>query len=811
MNALRSLRTTPVPVIAAILTLALAAGANLAMLGLIDRALLSPPPGIAAADRLFTVGFEVPSQRGSGRMTTTSYVTFAALRDDVPAVDGAAAFQRVSTTLMLDGEQRSINAMIVSGEYFDVVGAAALLGRPLGEEDDRAGAARPAAVVSHAFWRSALRGDANVLGRRIVVRSLDYVVTGVMPEGFSGHSTLAVDLWLPFAAAMRTTPGWERETNRNFLSILSRLDASANQAAAETQASAVSGRTVSLRGVVGADVAANEQQVAWWLGGVSILVLVIGLVNTAILVLVRAARMRYDVAVRAALGASRSRLVGQAMLEAALIAGGATVVSVLLASWLDEAVRRVLFPAVVSRTVISTTAVVTALVAGVLGFAVAALASASQIPARAQAIDLAGGVAGGARRTRTMTAALLLQTTMSVVLLAGAGMFGGSLYRLWAQDFGMQMDNVLVVDMEAGPDRVADADELFINALAHIRALPGVDRATTIDAIPFSGFSVPPIAVPGRPEPPAVGRQLPYLIAATPEFLEILGIELIEGRMLTAADDRGAPVVLVNQAMAQGVWPGESAVGKCIRIGFNPDFVPGSAEPVTPSEAVTCREVVGVVRDVRQRSVLPFDNEDRLMQYFVPPSQVPFPPFIPDPMRARGLLLRVSGDVRALAPVIRRAVVGDRTDVPFVRVRPYAELLERQMRPWRMGTTLLALFSALALAVASVGLYAAFAHAVGERRREMAIRVAVGARPAGILRMILRESLTLAATGSIAGCLAAVFAGRWLESLLFGTQPSDPLVLGGAALAMLVVAVLATIRPARTAATADPAALLKVQ
>jgi putative ABC transport system permease protein len=541
------------------------------------------------------------------------------------------------------------------------------------------------------------------------------------------------------------------------------------------------------------------------------LVLAIGLANTGTLLVVRAARTRYDIAVRAALGASRRNLIANSLLDALVIAGAATVISWLLSAWLDEAVRRVLFPGMVVRSGVNTTAIATAAGAGALGFIVAALVFIWHLPAQVQVIDLAGHAPGGNRRTRTMTGLLLIQTAASVLLLAGAAMFGGSLYKLWAQDFGMDMDSVLIADFEQGPERIDGHDEMFYRALAQVRQMPGVEMATTFSAIPFSGFHVPPIAVPGRAEPPAVGRQLPFLIAATPEFLKILGIQLVEGRLLSDADDRGAPVVIVNQAMARGVWPGESAVGRCIRVGFDPDFNPATATgPATPSDRVPCREIVGVVRDLRQRSVLPLDNEDRLMQYFVPPSQVPFPPFmVEQPQRVRGLMMRVSTDASVLAPIVRRAVVGDRVDLPFIRVRPYSELLERQMRPWSMGTTLLGLFSALALAVAAVGLYAAFAHAVAERRREMAIRIAVGAEPSAVLRMVLRDALVLTATGAALGCAAAVGSGRWIQSLLYGIEATDPRVLGAAAAAMLIVALAATIRPARTASKADPSQLLR--
>ena len=389
-------------------------------------------------------------------------------------------------------------------------------------------------------------------------------------------------------------------------------------------------------------------------------------------------------------------------------------------------------------------------------------------------------------------------------------MFGRSLYNLLAQDFGIDMDNVVVVDVEQGPGGATRGD-LFDAALERVRALPGVRAATPIAAIPFSGFNVPPIAVPGLAEPPGAGQQLPFLQAATPELFDILGIKIVEGRKLTAADDRGAPVVVVNETMARTVWPGQSALGKCIRIGFDPGFDPETATgPPMPSAAVPCREVVGVAHDMRQRSLVPTGNEDHLMQYFVPFSQVPVPPFIPNPDRgAWGLLLKVDREVAAVAPAVRRIVVGTRTDVPFVRIRPYAQLLDRQMRPWRLGTALLGLFSALALSVGAVGLYAAFSHAVTVRRREMAIRIAIGARPGGVLGMVLGEAMRLAGAGILAGWIAAVVGGRWLQAMLFDTSRTDPLVLGSAAAVMLAVAGIATLLPARAASRANPASLLR--
>ena len=808
-SALRSLAATPIPVAAAIVTLAVAVGVNLAMFGLIDRALLRPAQHIVKPDQLFTIGIVPPGDKpGSAVMTSTSYVAFTSIRDQVPAIGAAAAFSRGGVTVVINGEQREAQAMTVSEEYFEMLGVRPMIGAGIRTDGEASATATPV-VVSHAFWRSAMSSDRDAIGRRFSINGLDYSLSGVMPRGFSGHTPIDTDIWITFSGAMRNTPGWDRDSRRNFTSVIVRLAEDANPPAAATQTGTVIDREIVLQPVTGSGIASTEQRIAWWLAGVSIIVFAIGLANTATLLIVRGARLRRDAAVRAALGATRARLIQEGVVEAVVLAVIATAVSLALASWLDETVRRVLFPGVIERTAGSARVMLAALAAGAIAAIVVSIANTRHAPSAVAVPQLSHVMGGGGRRTRAMTALLLVQVTLSVMLLAGAGMFGGSLYRVLSQDFGMDMDKVLLINSRIGPNGPSDEAAMYRDALARIRQLPGVEMATVINTIPFMGMNVPPIAVPGRAEPPTVGRQLPFLVAATPEFFAVLGIHVIEGRSLTAADDSGAPVVVVNQSMARGVWPGESAIGKCIRIGFPPDFQPGLGPPVL-GDNVPCREVVGVVNDTRQRSLLPEDNEDRLMQYYVPFSQVPLPPFMPQrEPEVFGLLVRPRQINDDIVTAIRKLIVGDRSDLPFIEIRPYAQVFDRQSRPWRMGTTLLALFSSLAVLVAAIGLYATFAYAVAERRREMAIRLAVGARPGGVLAMVLREALILSLVGAVAGCVAAVGAGRLIASLLYGTTPSDPLVLVGAAGGMVIVALLATLVPARNASQSDPSVLLR--
>ena len=610
VDAVRELKTTILIVAAAVMTLAAAIGMNVAMFGLIDRALLSPPKQIDRPDRLFSLAFHAPGEPdGQSGMTTTSYVTYRALRDQVTSFDGVAAWQRGPVSVTIDTEQVTAETVFVSGNYFEVLGAHPRLGRGIGAEDEAQGTA--SAVLSDGFWRSAYRSDPFVIGRRMIVNGIEYTVAGVMPRGFSGHSAASVNVWLPIATAMRADPGWSQNPFRNVVSVVARLADASTAAAAVTQATTVLNRGVGLRSVAGEAIGVSERRIAFWLSGVSLLVLAIGLSNAATLLLVRGERRRREATIRSALGASRGRLLSHIAIQSIVIAVAATVAACALGYWLDDAIRRVLLPGIAESGGLQSRTLLAATAAGVIAAVIALAAGAWTLPRDPRTVH----VRHLHRRLGLQTILLVVQTGVCVVLLAGTGMFARSLYRLLQQDFGMRMDQVLVVEFEQGPDAVGDRGLFFEQALDRVRSLPGVRLATTFQTLPFGAHHVPPISIPGWPEPPDVGGQLPFLIAATPEFFDILGIEISQGRKFTAADGRGEPVAIVNETMARIAWPGDTALGKCIRIGFDPSFDPfsGTGSP-TPSTAVPCRRIVGVARDVRQRSVVPTDNEAGLMQ-----------------------------------------------------------------------------------------------------------------------------------------------------------------------------------------------------
>lgn len=786
----------------AVLTVAGAIGMNAAMVGLVDRALLSPPRHVAAPEELFVAAFEGEMDGRVFRMTTTSYPAFQQLRDDVPSIKAAAAWQAGPSAVVIDGKQVEARTVLVSAGYFDLLRTPSHIGNAT------APAGPAGVVISHAFWTGTFGRDPGVVGRRVVVRGTEFHVSAVMPRGFSGHSPEAADAWIPIEEALRGTPDWD-SPYRNIVSLIARLSPP-EVPAAEAQAAAVVSRRVAFLPLAGTSVGEQEKRIALWLLGLSAIVLVIGLANAGTLLIVRAAKRRRESAIRAALGAGRGRLLLHLTGESILVALAATAASVVLAYWLDEAVRRILLPGVVEQEVFDPPTLIAAIAAGTTAALIALAVGAAHLPSSRRADELKPI---GRSSVLLQRGLLVVQAAVSVLLLACAGMFGRSLHGLLNQEFGFTTDGVLLADFEQGAGALADETRIFTTALQRIRELPGIESATVYQAMPFGAFHVPPIAVPGRSEPPSVGGQLPFLLAATPEFFEILDIRIVEGRGLTTRDERGTPVVVVNETMARTIWPGQSAVGKCIRIGFDPDFDPYTASgPPMPSAAVACREIVGVARDVRQRSVVPEGNEAGLMQYYVPFSQVPPPPAaVGIGPGIDGILVKIRDGSGSMTESLRAALTNGRADLPPARIRPYATLLERQVKSWQMGATLLALFSAMAVSVAGVGLYAAFAHAVVMRRREIAIRIAIGATPSAVRGLIFRDAALLTFAAAIAGCVGAVIAGRSLQSVLYGIVAADPVVLGGATAIMIAVALCATLLPARAAARCDPNALLQAE
>jgi hypothetical protein len=414
------------------------------------------------------------------------------------------------------------------------------------------------------------------------------------------------------------------------------------------------------------------------------------------------------------------------------------------------------------------------------------------------------------RRSGVQRELLTLQTTLTVMLVTGAGMFAQSYYAMAAENHNARLEHVLVVSFPNGTGPVRDQDQLLNAAVERLRKMPGVEAATVFGVLPFRNIHRPPISVPGVGEPRLDG-QAPFLLEATPEFIDILGIDIVQGRGFTSDNDRGAPVVIVSETMARAVWPGANAIGKCIRIGFDPAFDPArpTRNPGPPASA-PCREVIGIARDWRPPDA-GRPGARRSMHYYVPFAQAPqLPPWmLPGPM-AHGILIRKHPATGVGAESIRSTVAAGRGDLPFLEVHPYASFDRPRLAHWLVGTKLLLLFGALALVTTAFGLYAAFAHAVIERRLEMAVRLAIGASRQRVLLMLLREGMAVTVKGAINGFIVAALVGWVARSMIFGLSSPGPLVIAAVSAVVLIVSVVGTWFPALAAARVEPNALLKI-
>lgn len=793
--ALRSLRREPALVAGVVATFALAIGANAAMFGLVSRLMLAAPPGVAD-----------PGQVGRVVMSTNypEYQRVASLGDAFASV---AAVRDMNVILGRGGDATEARAIAATGDYFRTLGARPALGRFFDTRDDELPAGNAVVVLSHAYFNSRFGGDRSALGREIVIDGTAFTVIGVSAPNFSGDQTRAVDVFVPLSAAMRRQEaGWWSNGRIRMLSIIARARDGVTTDAAAGRAG------IELESLLPGSVRNSTQaRIARWLMGVSLIVLVIATANVGTLLLLRALRKRRDVAVRMALGASRGRLIGQLTLESTLLAVAGGAAGLWLSGWLGGIVRATLMPDLAPTDGISDPRLLVLTLALSVGAGVVAgLTPLALVAQKSLTADLTGsGTLGSHSRARAQRALVGLQVALCTVLLVGAGLFVRSLDRVRSQELGYSVAKLLWIAVDfREPLGGAREDDYHRDVAVRVAEMPGVTGATIAQATPFGSFHVPPISVPGKSEPPNVNGQLPMLYASTPEYLRLMNVRLLQGRLLDANDRAGSQLVaLVNETFAREVWPGETALGKCIRAGHDPFVEPidGMASPALP-----CRTVVGVVRDSRVRSLRPVNREASLMQYYVPFEQAPRPPaFVGDIASVSGLVVGVTGEPADMVPAVQRLIQSTSAVPVYARVRPYQDLLDPQMRPWRLGATLFVAFGALALAIAAVGLFGVVSYLVSQRTREIGLRLALGGTSGVVGRAVVTQTIRMVGVGVVAGLLVALAVGPRVRDLLFQTTPRDLPVLLTAAGALVTVAIVAALVPAWRASQVSPMIALR--
>ena len=821
----RAFRREPAFVAGVILTFGIAIGTNAAMFGLVQRLMLAPPPGVRAADRVVEVGMTYAADDGGVfTMSTTSYPVYRALLTLGSVFSGVAAVQSDSMTFGRGSELTTIAAVRATGQYFSTLGVQAAAGRLFGPADDELPTGNDVVVLGHAFWQRRFAGDASALGQQIIVDDRPLTIIGVAPRGFNGTGLAPTDVFVPLTTALRAQgSGWWSNATVRMVTIVARLRDGVTPATAaplvvrairetvpEGFGSRLSG--AQLESIVPGPSARKsaQGQIALWLSGVSLVVLLIATANVGTLLMLRAARRRRDVAVRTALGARQADIARQMLVESMTLALAGCVLGILLARWFADLVRVTLLPNVAAAMAfvdpqVLVVSIAVACAAGLL----AGLSPLASLGRRDLSVELrSGGGHGSSGRFVFQRFLLGVQVSLSVVLLVGAGLFVQSLRRVQGQDLGFSTARLLHVrlDFQAAAPAL-ERDRVHADLTARVAGVPGVTAVTVVQGMPFSSHNIPPINIPGYDLPSPAVQQLPIMYAATPLYLDMMGVTLRTGRLFTSRDTTGAPlVVLVNETMARTAWPGQNPIGKCVKAGHA-----GGAEfgdPMAGAAFLPCREVVGVVRDSRARSLRAEGSEAKLMQYYVPLGQTPPAPF-PDVPNAHGLLVRTSDDPERYAGAVQRIIQSTSTIPVYARVRPYQTLLDPQLRSWRLGATLFSAFGVLALGIAAVGLFAVVSYLVSQRTREIGVRLALGGSSRGVVGLVIRDAVGLAAIGGGVGVVVALAGGSVVQSMLYQTSARDPLIAAAAVVVLLAVTVIAAALPAWRAGRVSPMTVLR--
>lgn len=791
--AVRGLARSPGFAFAVIATLTLAIGANAAMFAVVNSVLLTPLP-YRDADRLVMVR-EVDARRHM-RMSV-SPPTAEEWRRDQRTFDGLTAIAEGESVVLLGevGPER-VEGAAVSADFFRVLGVPPVLGRGFRPDDDRRGAGR-VVVLSEALWRRRFGADRRIVGRFVRLGPDTYEVVGVAAGGF--EYPLGAQLWIPLAP---TLGDGASARGAHFLRVVGRLAAGVEPARAEADLNAVQRRIAESDSSYAGFRTQVEPLRAQLVRGVRTpllvllaavgCVLLIACANVTNLLLARAGARAREMSIRLAVGAGRRRLVRQLLTESLLFAAAGGAGGLLLAGW-GVSGMRALGPDVLPRAgelrvsldVLALTLLVTVLTGTAFGLAPALRAS--QLDLAGALRDGAAHLGGGVRTPRLRSVLVVAESALTIVLLIASGLLLNSLLHLLRVDPGFQPEGVSTFQLALPPSRYSDGERaaaFFVQLRDRARALPGVRSVSLARNLPVSEQSMmSPVVIEGRPQ--ASGDEPVFVeqTLADEGYFRTLGMRLVAGRGISEADAPGAPpVVVVNEALARRLFPGENAIGKRLSTMFGPSVM---------------REVVGVVADVHHAGPAAA----------VPPQT--YVPFAQSPEPYMTLAVKADGDPRTLVAGVRAAVLDLDPELPVDRVASLRALLSGTMARPRLYAFLLGGYALLALVLAAVGLYGVIAYSVAQRTHEIGVRVALGATTGGVMRAVLGQGLALAGAGMVLGLLGAFAVARVLRGLLFGVGPADLATYAAAAVLLLAVSVAACYVPARRAAKVDPMLALR--
>lgn len=817
---LRGLRRDPAFVAMATVTLALAIGANAAMFGIIDRLLLRGPEHVVAPEQLVRV--YVTRVTPSSEVTTSGwqpYVLYQNARDNTSAFSSVAIYASDRLRIGSGTEARFVPVTYATPDLFQLAGARPALGRFYSAFEDHPPTGARVVVLGYGFWQRELAGDSSVVGKLVTLGDGRFRVVGVAPRGFTGVERAPVDAWIPMSDRPRNPEAaadWTTSWRSDRASIVGRLAVTRSVAQEQLTAMvrrAYVGKDQSMRtakvtvlpvsyDMHGAEPA--ELGVARLLAGVTLIMLLVAAANATNLVLARAIRRRRELGVRVALGAGRWRVVRLMVFESVTIALLGGLLGLVIAQWGGGIIRRTLLPEVawdampVDGRVLAWTAIVTLLTGVVVGLIPALRVSGGDAVAALRGGRTGGGGGAdshGAARTTLQVA----QLALSLVLLFAAALFVRSLFNIRHLDLGYDRDRVLAVDasfprldsgaMDAAARGPLAAQARYEELRERFARLPGVASASIAFGSPLASLNVLRIRVPGLDSLPPAKGGITMITNAAPTYFETVGTRILRGRGFTANDGFGTePVVVVNETLARTIWPRVDPIGRCIVLaGVN-----GGA----------CARVVGIAQDVHHMTL----REDAFNQSYIPWGQ--------DRRAVEGsvLLVRASGDdAAALATALNGVLRRSAPEMHSVEIRTFEQLLDPQIRPWRVGATLFGLFGGIVMVVAAIGLFSVVSYLVTQRTHEFGVRTALGARRRHVLSLVMGSGLRTAIAGTVVGSVVSIAIAPFLQPLLFDIHARDPWLLAVVAAILLVIAAAASLWPSWRATRVDPLLALKAE
>lgn len=829
--AFRTFRANPGFALVAVLSLALGIGANSAIFGLLNGALYSAlpvpnPEQLVILSDPASAGVSIGAQTEQPRALLT-YQEFEQLRSDTNSFTGMFAAESAVNKwrLRFGATEERVNGRLVSGEYFRVLDVPALLGRTFTREEDKAIGGAPYAVISYDYWQRRFGGDRGVLGRTFSLQGTSYSIIGVTPPGFFGETVgQTPDVWLPMSMEPLVKPGrdWLHQEPGSidkvmWLHVFGRLKPGVTAGQAQANVSVIFKQIIEasypmLSGEKRKEFLNQTVKVQSASHGASTLrerfaeplfvlfavvgaVLLIACANLANLLLARATARQREISVRMALGAGRGRLVRQLLTESLLLSLMGGVAGLFIARIVGQGLTRlasspddpIQLAAVLDAKVLAFTAFLTILTALLFGIAPALRATRLDVGARLK--EQGRGLTSSAARLHLGKLLVVGQIALSLVLLVGAGLFLRTLINLQTVDLGYDRERLLLlnIDPTTAGYKERRALDLYRDLLERYRTVPGVREVTYSENGLFGGVdSADAIEVEGYKRTGQGDRGSRY-DKVGPEYFSTLRIPMLRGREIGSQDREGTtPVCVINEAFAKKFFADRNPIGLHVTITFGPDRFPF--------------EVVGVARDARDRSL----RAAVVPRFYLAMQQSS--KFAPMSVNYE---IRTTAEPTALTNSLRKVTEQFNSNLPVADVRSLEDLVDRRLAQDRMIARLSAAFGTIALVLAALGLYGVLSYGVAQRTSEIGIRLALGAQPARVLSMVMRETSVVVVLGLAVGCGVAFACTRLVESKLFGLAPTDPGTFAAATLVLLMVAALAGFVPAYRAARVDPLTALR--